>query len=90
MQSVPLCPTIEGEWLGEGQYSNVPAVVINVSVYKGQVAAVVNNGFHLRHIGVDWFIVDGAQQHTPAINEPVPSNIYIERGNMHDVMFYKF
>lgn len=76
--SVPLCLTIEGERLGESQNSNVPAVVINVSVYKGQVAAMVNNGFHLCHIGVDWFIVDGAQQHTPAINEPVPSNLYRE------------
>lgn len=55
-----VCPTIESEGLGESQNSNVPAVVIDVSIYKGQVAAVVNNGLHLRHVGVDRFIIDGA------------------------------
>lgn len=70
-----VCPTIESEGLGEGQNSNVPAVVINVSVYKRQVAAVVNNGLHLCHISIDWFIVDGSQQHTPAINKPIPPSV---------------
>lgn len=54
------CPTIESEGLGECQNSDVPAVVINVSIYKGQVAAVVNDGLHLRHVCIDRFIIDGA------------------------------
>lgn len=68
-------PTVESEGLGEGQNSDVPAVVINVGIHKGQVAAVVNDGLHLRHIGVDWFIIYGAQQHTPAINEAIPPSV---------------
>ncbi len=56
-----VCPTVESEGLGEGQNSDVPAVVINVGINKGKVAAVVNDGLHLCHIGVDWFIIDGAQ-----------------------------
>lgn len=70
-----LCPTIESEWLGKSQNSDVPAVVVNVRIDEGQVAAVVNDGLHLRHVGVDWFIVNGAQQHTPAVNKPVPSGM---------------
>lgn len=66
------CPTIESEGLGEGQHSDVPAVVIDISINKRQVAAVVNNGLHLRHIGIDWLIIDGAQQHSPAINKAIP------------------
>lgn len=68
-------PTVESEWLGEGQNSNVPAVVINVSINKGQVAAVINDRLHFCHVGVDWFIIDGAQQHTPAINKAVTSSM---------------
>lgn len=67
-------PTIECERVGEGQNSNVSAIVINVSIYKGQVAAVVNNGLHFHHIGIDGFIIDGAQQHTPSINKAIPPN----------------
>ena len=65
------CPTIKCQRLGEGQNSNVPAVVINVGNYKGQVAAVVNNGLHLRHVSIDWFVVDGAQKYTPAVNKAI-------------------
>lgn len=68
-------PTVESEGLGEGQNSDVPAVVVNVGIHKRQVAAVVNDGLHLRHVGVDWFIIDGAQQHTPAINKAVPPSV---------------
>lgn len=68
-------PTIESERLSEGQDSDVSAVVVNVSIYKGQVAAVVNNGLNLRYVGIDRFIVDGAQQHTPAINKAIPPSI---------------
>lgn len=67
-------PTVKREWLGEGQNSDVPAVVINVSIYKWQVAAVVNNRLDLHHVGVDRFIIDRAQQHTPTINKAVPSS----------------
>lgn len=67
--------TIESERLSEGQDSDVSAVVVNVSIYKGQVAAVVNNGLNLRYVGIDRFIVDGAQQHTPAINKAIPPSI---------------
>lgn len=70
-----VCITVESEGLGEGQNSNVPAVVINVSIDKGQVAAVVNNGLHLHHVSIDWFIIDGAQQHTPAINKAIPPSM---------------
>lgn len=70
-----MCPTIESERLSEGQDSDVSAVVVNVSIYKGQVAAVVNNGLNLRYIGIDRFIVDGSQQHTPAINKAIPPSI---------------
>lgn len=35
----------------------------------------VNDGFHLCHVGIDWFVVDGAQQHTPAAYDSVSSNI---------------
>lgn len=69
------CPTVESEGLGEGQNSNVPAVVINVSIYKGQIAAVVNNGLHLCHVGIDWLIIDGAKQHTPTINKAIPPSM---------------
>lgn len=65
-------PTVERERLCQSQNSNVPAVVVDVSVHKGQVAAVVNNGLHLRHFSITWFVVDGAQQHTPAINKAIP------------------
>lgn len=68
-------PTIESEGLGESQNSDVPAVVIDVSIYKGQVAAVVNDGLHLRHVGVDWFIIDGAQENTPAVNKAIPPSM---------------
>lgn len=54
------CPTTEGERLCEGQNSDVSAVVIDIGINKGQVAAVVNNGLHLCYISIDWFIVDGA------------------------------
>lgn len=80
-----LCPTIESERLGEGQNRYVPAVVINVGIYKGKVAAVINNGLHLRHVGIDWFIVDGAQQHTPAINKAVPSGMERVTGRSNNV-----
>lgn len=70
-----MCTTVESKGLGEGQNSNVPAVVINVCIYKGQVAAVVNDGLHLCHVGVDRFIIDGAQQHSPAINKAIPPSI---------------
>lgn len=76
-ESVCVCvnPTVECEGLAEGQNCNVPAVVVNVSIYKGQVAAVVNNGLHLHHFSVDWFIIDGAQQHTPTINKAIPPSM---------------
>ena len=64
--------TVEGKRLGEGENSDVPAVVIDVSVHKGQVAAVVNNGLNLRHIGIDGFVIDGAQQHPPAVKKAIP------------------
>lgn len=89
---VIVCPTIESEWLGEGQNSNVPAVVINISIYKWQVAAVINNSLDLHHVGVDWFIINGAQQHTPAINKAVPSSIvrekYKDKTMSHTRVFY--
>lgn len=68
-------PTVESDGMSEGQNSDVPAVVVNVTVYKGQVAAVVNNGVHLRHVGVDWFTVDGAELHTPAIKKAMPPSV---------------
>lgn len=68
-------PTVESEGLGEGQNGDVPAVVVDVGIHKGQVAAVVNDGLHLRHVGVDWLIIDGAQQHTPAIDEAIPPGV---------------
>lgn len=83
-----VCPTIESQWLGEGQNSDVPAVVINVSIYKWQVAAVVNNSLDLHHVGIDWFIIDRAQQHTPAINKAVPSSI--ERHNNVSCQLFSF
>lgn len=58
--------------MGECQHGDVPAVVVNVGVHKWQVAAVVNDGLHLRDVSVDWFVVDGAQQHTPSIYEAIP------------------
>lgn len=64
--------TVEGKRMREGENCDVPAVVIDVSIHKGQVAAVVNNGLNLRHIGIDGFVVDGAQQHTPAVKEAIP------------------
>lgn len=64
--------TVEGKRLGEGENGDVPAVVIDVCIHKGQVAAVVNEGLHLRHIGIDGFVVDGAQQHTPAVQKAIP------------------
>lgn len=70
-----MTPTVEREGLAEGQNCDVPAVVVNVSVYKGQVAAVVNNGLHLHHFSVGWFIIDGSQQHTPPINEAIPPSM---------------
>lgn len=85
-----VCPTIEREGLGEGQNSDVPAVVINVSIYKGQVAAVVNNGLHLRHVSIDWLIIDGAQQHTPAINKAIPpsmENFFLVFAQTHITFF---
>lgn len=84
-------PTIECEGLGEGQNSDVPAVVINVSIYKGQVAAVVNNGLHLRHVSIDWLIIDGAQQHTPAINKAIPpsmENFFLVFAQTHNIFHY--
>lgn len=63
--------TVERERLGEGDNGDVPAVVVYVSIHKGQVAAVVNDSLHLRHIGIDGFVVDGAQQHTPAVKKAV-------------------
>lgn len=64
--------TVEGEGLGEGEDGDVPAVVVDVGVHKGQVAAVVHDGLDLHHVGVDGFVVDGAQQHSPAVEEAVP------------------
>lgn len=64
--------TAEGEWLGEGENGDVPAVVVDVRVHKGQVAAVVHDGLDLCHVGVDGFVVDGAQQHPPAVKEAIP------------------
>lgn len=81
-----VCPTIEIEWFGESQNSNVPAVVIDVRIYEGQVAAVVNDGLHLRHVGVDWFVVNGAQQHTPAVNKAVPSGMESVTGRSSNVL----
>lgn len=68
---VCLSRTVERERLGEGENGDVPAVVVDVSNHKGQVAAVVNDSLHLRHIGIDGFVVDGAQQHTPAVKKAV-------------------
>lgn len=68
-------PTVEGEGMCEGQHGDVPAVVVNVGIHKGQVAAVVNDGLHLGHVRVDRLVVDGAQQHTPAIHEAIPPEI---------------
>lgn len=81
-----VCPTIESEWLGEGQNSDVPAVVINVGIYKWQVAAVVNNRLDLYHVGIDWFIIDRAQQHTPAINKAVASSTERHDNVSHDLL----
>lgn len=64
--------TAEGERLGEGKNGDVPAVVVDVRVHKGQVAAVVNDGLDLCHVGVDRLVVDGAQQHPPAVQEAIP------------------
>lgn len=72
---VHACPTIEREGLCQGQNSDVPAVVVNVRIHKRQVAAVVNNGLHLRYVSVDRFVVDGAQQHTPAIYKAIAPGI---------------
>lgn len=63
--------TVEGQRLGEGENGDVPAVVIDVSVHKGQVAAVVDDGLHLHHVGIDGFVVDGAQQHAPAAEKAI-------------------
>lgn len=68
------CITTEDERLCEGQNSDVPAVVIDVGINERQVAAVVNNGLHLCHISIDWFVGDGAQQDTPAVHEAIASN----------------
>lgn len=67
--------TVEGEGMCECQHGNVPAVVVNVGVHKWQVAAVVNDGLHLGDVSVDRFVVDRAQQHTPAIYEAIPPGI---------------
>lgn len=75
LKVVHASPTVEGEGMCKGQHSDVPAVVINVGIHKGQVAAVVNDGLHLGHVGVDRLVVDGAQQHTPAIHEAIPPGI---------------
>lgn len=64
--------TVESKRMGEGKNGNVPAVVIDVGIHEGQVAAVVNNGLNLRHVGIDGFVVDGAQQHTPAVKKAIP------------------
>lgn len=75
MRFVCACPfmdsTVEGQRLGEGENGDVPAVVIDVSVHKGQVAAVVDDGLHLHHVGIDGFVVDGAQQHAPAAEKAI-------------------
>lgn len=76
--------TVEGKRIGESENGDVPAVVIDVCVHKGQVAAVVNNGLNLRHIGIDGFVVDGAQQHTPAVQKaiaPSTEEAYCSRTN---------
>lgn len=39
----------------------------------------VNDSLNLRHVGIDRFVVDGAQQHTPAVKKAIPpstENIY--------------
>lgn len=75
LRYVHVSPTVEGEGMREGQHGDVPAVVVNVGIHKGQVAAVVNDGLHLGHGRVDRLVVDGAQQHTPAIHEAIPPAI---------------
>lgn len=76
-------PTVEGEGMSEGQHGDVPAVVINVGIHEGQVAAVVHDGPHLGHVSVDRLVVDGAQQHTPAIDEAVAPGIDHFVENVH-------
>lgn len=76
--------TVEGKRMGESQHGDVPAVVIDVCIHKGQVAAVVNNGLNLRHTGIDGFVVDRAQQHTPAVKKaiaPGTEEAYCSRTN---------
>lgn len=77
------CPTAESEGLGEGQHGDVPAVVVNAGVHKGQIAAVIHDGLHLCHVGVDWFVIDGAQQHTPAVDRVIPPGE--EQGNESNI-----
>lgn len=72
-------PTIKGEWLCQGQNSNISAVIINVCIYKRQVAAVVNYGLHFRHVGIYRFIIDGAEQHTPAIHNAESAKRELDR-----------
>lgn len=72
--SSSLCLTIEGDGLSEGQYSNVAAVIVNAIDHKGQVVAVVNDSFHFRHVGIGWFVVDGAHQHTPVTNKAITAS----------------
>lgn len=50
----------------------------------------VNNSLDLHHIGVDWFIIDGAQQHTPAINKAVPSSMERVKKEMHQCLTQMF